>query len=215
MSKIFGFSKKVIFYYFIIFSFHNISIAEEETLLILGDSISAGYGINKKDNWVFLMQQKFYEEGKSIKLINSSVSGDTTGGGLGRLAKNLKKFNPDFVLIELGGNDALRGYSINLIKSNLEKMIALAKQNKSKVLLMQIRIPPNYGQKYTHAFEIIYVDLAQTEEVYLLPFMLEEIGINSELMQPDGIHPNKKAQPQIAKEMKKNIDKFLLFNQSN
>ena len=215
MSKIFGFSKKVIFYYFIIFSFHNISIAEEETLLILGDSISAGYGINKKDNWVFLMQQKFYEEGRSIKLINSSVSGDTTGGGLGRMEKNLKKFNPDFVLIELGGNDALRGYSINLIKSNLEKMIALAKQNKSKVLLMQIRIPPNYGQKYTLAFEKIYVDLAQTEEVYLLPFMLEEIGINSELMQPDGIHPNKKAQPQIAKEMKKNIDKFLLFNQSN
>ena len=161
------------------------------------------------------MQQKFYEEGKSIKLINSSVSGDTTGGGLGRLAKNLKKFNPDFVLIELGGNDALRGYSINLIKSNLEKMIALAKQNKSKVLLMQIRIPPNYGQKYTLAFEKIYVDLAQTEEVYLLPFMLEEIGINSELMQPDGIHPNKKAQPLIAKEMKKNIDKLLLFNQSN
>ena len=215
MSKIFGFSKKVIFYYFIVFSFHNISIAEEETLLILGDSISAGYGINKKDNWVFLMQQKFYEEGRSINLINSSVSGDTTGGGLGRLAKNLKKFNPDFVLIELGGNDALRGYSINLIKSNLEKMIALAKQNKSKVLLMQIRIPPNYGQKYTLAFEKIYVDLAQTKEVYLLPFMLKEIGINSELMQPDGIHPNKKAQPLIAKEMKKNIDKFLLFNQSN
>ncbi len=215
MSKIFGFSKKVIFYYFIIFSFHNISIAEEETLLILGDSISAGYGINKKDNWVYLMQQKFYEEGKSIKLINSSVSGDTTGGGLGRLAKNLKNFNPDFVLIELGGNDALRGYSINLIKSNLEKMIALAKENKSKVLLMQIRIPPNYGQKYTLAFEKIYMDLARTEEVYLLPFMLEEVGINSELMQPDGIHPNIKAQPLIAKEMKKNIDKFLLFNQSN
>ena len=215
MSKIFGFSKKVIFYYFIIFSFHNISIAEEEKLLILGDSISAGYGVNKKDNWVYLIQQKFNEEGKSIKLINSSVSGDTTGGGLGRLAKNLKKFNPDFVLIELGGNDALRGYSINLIKSNLEKMIALVKQNKSKVLLMQIRIPPNYGQKYTLAFEKIYVDLAQTEEVYLLPFMLEEIGINSELMQPDGIHPNKRAQSLIAKEMKKNIDKFLLFNKSN
>ena len=161
------------------------------------------------------MQQKFDEEGNSIKLINSSVSGDTTGGGLGRLAKNLKKFKPDFVLIELGGNDALRGYSIKLIKSNLEKMIALIKQNKSKVLLMQIRIPPNYGQKYMLAFEKIYKDLALSEEVYLMPFMLEEIGINSELMQPDGIHPNKKAQPQIAKEMKKNIDKFLLFNQSN
>jgi acyl-CoA thioesterase-1 len=215
MSKIFGFSKKVIFYYFIIFSFHNISIAEEETLLILGDSISAGYGINKKDNWVYLMQQKFDEEGNSVKLINSSVSGDTTGGGLGRLAKTLNKFDPDFVLIELGGNDALRGYSIKLIKSNLKKMIALIKQNKSKVLLMQIRIPPNYGQKYMLAFEKIYKDLALSEEVYLIPFMLEEIGINSDLMQPDGIHPNKKAQSLIAKDVKKNIDKFLLINQSN
>ena len=211
MSKIFGFLKKVIFYYLIIFSFTNIIIAEEETLLILGDSISAGYGINQKDNWVSMLQSKFNNDGTSIKLINSSVSGDTTSGGLQRLKRDLQKFDPDYVLIELGGNDALRGYPIKRIKDNLQTMIALIKNNNSKALLMQIRVPPNYGQKYTLAFERIYLELASTEEIYFLPFMLENVGLNPDLMQPDGIHPNAKAQPLIAKDMKKNLDSLLLF----
>ena len=211
MSKIFGFLKKVIFYYLIIFSFTNIIIAEEETLLILGDSISAGYGINQKDNWVSMLQSKFKNDGTSIKLINSSVSGDTTSGGLQRLRRDLQKFDPDYVLIELGGNDALRGYPIKRIKDNLQTMIALIKSNNSKALLMQIRIPPNYGQKYTLAFERIYLELASSEEIYFLPFMLENVGLNPDLMQPDGIHPNAKAQPLIAKDMKKNLDSLLLF----
>ena len=212
MSKIFGFLKKVIFYYLIIFSFTNTIIAEEETLLILGDSISAGYGINQKDNWVSELQTKFDNDGTSIKLINSSVSGDTTSGGLQRLRRDLQKFDPDYVLIELGGNDALRGYPIKRIKDNLQTMIALIKNNNSKALLMQIRIPPNYGQKYTLAFERIYLELAASEEIYFLPFMLENVGLNPDLMQPDGIHPNAKAQPLIAKDMKKNLDSLLLFN---
>ena len=211
MSKIFGFLKKVIFYYLIIFSFTNIIIAEDETLLILGDSISAGYGINQKDNWVSVLQSKFDNDGTSIKLINSSVSGDTTSGGLQRLRRDLQKFDPDYVLIELGGNDALRGYPIKRIKDNLQTMIALIKSNNSKALLMQIRIPPNYGQKYTLAFEKIYLELAASEEIYFLPFMLENVGLNPDLMQPDGIHPNAKAQPLIAKDMKKNLDSLLLF----
>ena len=211
MSKIFGFLKKVIFYYLIIFSFTIIIIAEEETLLILGDSISAGYGINQKDNWVSVLQSKFDNDGTSIKLINSSVSGDTTSGGLQRLRRDLQKFDPDYVLIELGGNDALRGYPIKRIKDNLQTMIALIKSNNSKALLMQIRIPPNYGQKYTLAFERIYLELASSEEIYFLPFMLENVGLNPDLMQPDGIHPNAKAQPLIAKDMKKNLDSLLLF----
>ena len=211
MSKIFGFLKKVIFYFLIIFSFTNIIIAEEETLLILGDSISAGYGINQKDNWVSVLQSKFDNDGTSIKLINSSVSGDTTSGGLQRLRRDLQKFDPDYVLIELGGNDGLRGYPIKRIKNNLQTMIALIKNNNSKALLMQIRIPPNYGQKYTLAFERIYLELAASEEIYFLPFMLENVGLNPDLMQPDGIHPNAKAQTLIAKDMKKNLDSLLLF----
>ena len=211
MSKIFGFFKKIILYFLSIFSFTNIIIAEEETLLILGDSISAGYGINQKDNWVSMLQSKFNNDGTSIKLINSSVSGDTTSGGLQRLRRDLQKFDPDYVLIELGGNDALRGYPIKRIKDNLQTMIALIKNNNSKALLMQIRIPPNYGQKYTLAFERIYLELAASEEIYFLPFMLENVGLNPDLMQPDGIHPNAKAQPLIAKDMKKNLDSLLLF----
>jgi acyl-CoA thioesterase-1 len=211
MSKIFGFLKKIIFYSLIIFSFTNIITAEEETLLILGDSISAGYGINQKDNWVSVLQNKFDNDGTSIKLINSSVSGDTTSGGLQRLKRDLQKFDPDYVLIELGGNDALRGYPIKRIKDNLQTMIALIKNNNSKALLMQIKIPPNYGRKYTLAFERIYLELAASEEIYFLPFMLENIGLNPDLMQPDGIHPNAKAQPLIAKDMKKNLDSLLLF----
>ena len=211
MSKIFGFLKKIIFYSLIIFSFTNIITAEEETLLILGDSISAGYGINQKDNWVSVLQNKFDNDGTSIKLINSSVSGDTTSGGLQRLKRDLQKFDPDYVLIELGGNDALRGYPIKRIKDNLQTMIALIKNNNSKALLMQIKIPPNYGRKYTLAFERIYLELAASEEIYFLPFMLENIGLNPDLMQPDGIHPNAKAQPLISKDMKKNLDSLLLF----
>ena len=211
MSKIFGFFKKIILYFLIIFSFTNIIIAKEGTLLILGDSISAGYGINQKDNWVSLLQEEFYKEGTSLKLINSSVSGDTTSGGLERLKEDLKISNPDYVLIELGGNDALRGYPVKKIKDNLKQMISLVKANNSKPLLMQIRIPPNYGQKYTYAFEKIYVDLALAENINLLPFMLENIGVNSDLMQSDGIHPNKKAQEMIAKDVKKNLNKVLFF----
>ena len=158
-----------------------------------------------------MLQSKFDNDGTSIKLINSSVSGDTTSGGLQRLRRDLQKFDPDYVLIELGGNDALRGYPIKRIKDNLQTMIALIKNNNSKALLMQIRIPPNYGQKYTLAFERIYLELAASEEIYFLPFMLENIGLNPDLMQPDGIHPNAKAQPLIAKDMKKNLDSLLLF----
>ena len=170
-----------------------------------------GHGINQKDNWVSLLQEEFYKEGTSLKLINSSVSGDTTSGGLERLKEDLKISNPDYVLIELGGNDALRGYPVKKIKDNLKQMISLVKANNSKPLLMQIRIPPNYGQKYTYAFEKIYVDLALAENINLLPFMLENIGVNSDLMQSDGIHPNKKAQEMIAKNVKKNLNKVLFF----
>ena len=128
-----------------------------------------------------------------------------------RLKRDLQKFDPDYVLIELGGNDALRGYPIKRIKDNLQTMISLIKNNNSKVLLMQIRIPPNYGQKYTLSFERIYKELASSKEIYFLHFMLENIGLNPDLMQPDGIHPNAKAQPLIAKDMKKNLDSLLLF----
>ena len=184
-------------------------IAETKKLLILGDSISAGYGIDASANWVSLLQNEFDKENLNITLINSSVSGDTSIGGLSRIKTALRNFNPEFVLIELGGNDALRGYPPKNIKNNLSEIIKEVKKNGSKPFLMQIRIPPNYGKQYTIAFESVFQDLAMKENIPLIPFMLDEIALDEDLMQVDGIHPNTKAQPKIAVFLKKELVSFL------
>ena len=187
---------RVIFTVLLFFSYSI--IAETKKLLILGDSISAGYGIDVSANWVSLLQNEFDKENLNITLINSSVSGDTSIGGLSRIKTALRNFNPEFVLIELGGNDALRGYPPKNIENNLSEIIKEVKKNGSKPFLMQIRIPPNYGKQYTIAFESVFQDLAKKENIPLIPFMLDEIALDKDLMQVDGIHPNTKAQPKIA-----------------
>lgn len=180
--------------------------AQSKKLLILGDSISAGYGIKESENWVSLLQSEFDKE--VLEIFNSSVSGETTIGGLSRISTALDKFNPDFVLIELGGNDALRGYPPIRIKNNLKNIILKIKENDAIPLLMQIRIPPNYGQKYVLAFEGVFKEISQEEEISLIPFMLNNVALDKSLMQRDGIHPNVKAQPIIAKFLKENLLKF-------
>ena len=195
---------------FTILLFFSYSItAETKKLLILGDSISAGYGIAASANWVTLLQNEFDKENINITLINSSVSGDTSIGGLSRIKTALRNFNPEFVLIELGGNDALRGYPPKNIENNLSEIIKEVKKNGSKPFLMQIRIPPNYGKQYTIAFESVFQDLAKKENIPLIPFMLDEIALDEDLMQVDGIHPNTKAQPKIAVFLKKELVSFL------
>ena len=184
-------------------------IAETKKLLILGDSISAGYGIDASANWVSLLQNEFDKESLNITLINSSVSGDTSIGGLSRIKTALRNFNPEFVLIELGGIDALRGYPPKNIENNLSEIIKEVKKNGSKPFLMQIRIPPNYGKRYTIAFESLFQDLAKKENIPLIPFMLDQIALDKNLMQLDGIHPNTKAQPKIAIFLKKELVSFL------
>ena len=198
---------RVIFTILLFFSYSI--IAETKKLLILGDSISAGYGIDASANWVSLLQNEFDKENLNITLINSSVSGDTSIGGLARIKTALRNFNPEFVLIELGGNDALRGYPPKNIKNNLSEIIKEVKKNGSKPFLMQIRIPPNYGKQYTIAFESVFQDLAKKENIPLIPFMLDEIALDEDLMQVDGIHPNTKAQPKIAVFLKKELVSFL------
>ena len=198
---------RVIFTILLFFSYSI--IAETKKLLILGDSISAGYGIDASANWVSLLQNEFDKENLNITLINSSVSGDTSIGGLSRIKTALRNFNPEFVLIELGGNDALRGYPPKNIENNLSEIIKEVKKNGSKPFLMQIRIPPNYGKQYTIAFESVFQDLAKKENIPLIPFMLEEIALDEDLMQVDGIHPNTKAQPKIAVFLKKELVSFL------
>ena len=200
---------KNLFIFVLIFS--NSIIADDKKLLILGDSISAGFGIKESQNWTTLLKSSFSKEGKSLKIINSSISGDTTSGGLSRISRDLNTYEPDFVLVELGGNDALRGYPISRIKQNLLKIVSIISNNQSIAIIMQIKIPPNYGKKYIEAFENIYSEVASETDAKLISFMLENVALKEDLMQPDGIHPNEKAQPVIAEQIKEEIG-YLIFN---
>ena len=200
---------KIIFILFLTFSYSI--TAETKKLLILGDSISAGFGIKESQNWTTLLKSSFSKEGKSLEIINSSISGDTTSGGLSRINRDLNTYKPDFVLVELGGNDALRGYPISRIKQNLLKIISIISNNQSIPIIMQIKIPPNYGKKYIEAFENIYSEVASETDAKLISFMLENVALREDLMQPDGIHPNEKAQPFITEQIKKEIG-YLIFN---
>ena len=201
---------KKLFIFVLIFS--NSIIADDKKLLILGDSISAGFGIKESQNWTTLMKSSFSREGKNLKIINSSISGDTTSGGLSRISRDLNTYEPDFVLVELGGNDALRGYPISRIKQNLLKIVSKISSNQSIPIIMQIKIPPNYGKKYIGAFENIYSEVASETDAKLISFMLENVALRDDLMQPDGIHPNEKAQTVIAEQVKEEIG-YLIFNQ--
>ena len=200
---------KNLFIFVLIFS--NSIIADDKKLLILGDSISAGFGIKESQNWTTLLKSSFSKEGKSLEIINSSISGDTTSGGLSRINRDLNTYKPDFVLVELGGNDALRGYPISRIKQNLLKIVSIISNNQSIAIIMQIKIPPNYGKKYIEAFENIYSEVASETDAKLISFMLENVALKEDLMQPDGIHPNEKAQPVIAEQIKEEIG-YLIFN---
>ena len=182
----------------LMFSLSTYSDFKNESLLIYGDSISAGYGMSKEKQWSVILQDIINRDNLKINVINSSVSGETTSGGLARISQIIKSINPDYLLLELGGNDALRGYPPRQIATNLVAIIKIADSANTKVLLMQIRIPPNYGSRYQKAFESIYSNIASETSATLIPFMLEEVALNEELMLPDGIHPKASAQPLIA-----------------
>lgn len=171
--------------------FSQVSFAQK--LLILGDSLSAAYGMQQQQGWPHLLQQDTHWQ-----LINASISGETTAGGLARLPALLQQHNPDAVLIELGGNDGLRGFAIATAKANLNEIITLVKQHNAMPVLMQIRIPPNYGPRYVQQFSAIYPQLAEQHQITLWPFFMDNIATNAELMLPDGIHPNQAAQPLIS-----------------
>ena len=176
----------------------NTSSEEDKSILIYGDSISAGYGMEKESQWSESLKTLLSDKGFKISVHNRSISGETTGGGLSRISRTLDELKPTFLLLELGGNDALRGYPPKKIYENLNKMIEASKERGIDVFLMQIRILPNYGKRYQTQFESIYPTLSKEKEVILLPFMLNDIALKKELMLSDGIHPNKDAQPLIA-----------------
>jgi len=166
--------------------------------VVLGDSISAGYGIEVSQGWVQLLQQKLNEKGINYIIHNESISGDTTAGGLARIDRALSLHKPDVVIIELGANDGLRGLPPALIKSNLAEIAQRAQQAGAKVLLLSMKIPPNYGKRYTDLFYTIYPQLATELRIPYVPFVMEDVALSKDMMQPDGLHPNAKGQPFIA-----------------
>ena len=171
--------------------------AQEYSLLVLGDSISAGYGIALKRGWVHLLQQRLHKQGYRYKVINASISGDTTRGARVRLGKILSEQRPAVSLIELGGNDGLRGLSLEEMSANLAAIIQELKKCDSTIVLIPMQLPPNYGQVYNTRFENVYQELADTHNIVLADFILQGIADNAELMQSDGIHPKAVAQPFI------------------
>ncbi|MDB6051803.1 MAG: tesA [Pseudomonas sp.] len=167
------------------------------TVLIVGDSISAAFGLDTRLGWVSLLDQRLQKEGIADKVINASISGDTSAGGQARLPALLAEHKPQLVILELGGNDGLRGQQPANLQQNLASMIDASRAAGAKVLLLGMRIPPNYGPRYTEAFAAVYGNLAQEKKVPLVPFFLEGVGGIPELMQADGLHPAVAAQGKL------------------
>ncbi|OBT07994.1 arylesterase [Vibrio sp. UCD-FRSSP16_10] len=178
-------------------------------ILVLGDSLSAGYQMPIEKAWPTLLPDELAKKGHQMRIINGSISGDTTGNGLARLPALLQQYNPEYVVIELGANDGLRGFSPKLIQNNLIKLIDLSQDSGAKVILMQIQVPPNYGKRYTQAFEQVYPTVSKQKNTDLIPFFLTEIITNPDLMMEDGLHPTEQAQPWIAQFVAKQIDPIL------
>jgi len=166
-------------------------------ILVVGDSISAAFGLDSSKGWVALLQKRLADEGFAQTVVNASISGDTSRGGLSRLPALLAAQRPEIVIIELGGNDGLRGQSLPQLQQNLARMVELSKDSGAQVLLLGMLLPPNYGERYNAAFAAVYREVADTQQVALLPFFLEGVGGVAGMMQSDGIHPTAGAQPRL------------------
>lgn len=171
--------------------------AAAQGILILGDSISAAFGLEISDGWVNLLERRLEAQNLPFEVHNASVSGDTTAGGLARLPALLARHEPNLVVIELGGNDGLRGLPTDKMQQNLAAMVERSRAAGAEVVLLGMRIPPNYGVRYTSAFEQVFRDVAEQQQVPLVPFVLEGVAGVPELMQADGVHPNAQGQPGI------------------
>jgi acyl-CoA thioesterase-1 len=172
--------------------------AETPAILVFGDSISAGFGLaHVEQGWVEMLRTKLTDEGYGYQVVNASVSGETTAGGLARLPRALALHHPQIVIIELGGNDGLRALPVDQMRANLAKMVDLSVGMGARVLLLGIRIPPNYGPEFTEKFRSIFANVAQDKKVPLVPFLLTDIALSPNLMQADGVHPNELGQPKL------------------
>jgi len=192
--------------------------AKETTLLILGDSLSAAYGLKQEQGWVSLLQDAWQSKGENAEnaenaanVVNAAISGETTDGALARLPRLLKQHRPTHIFVELGGNDGLQGHPVSKMRGNLEKIIQLSQKNEVKVILQQMQIPTNYGKRYTQMFTRTYAQLAEKHNVIMLPFFLQNIALDKSLMLRDGIHPNAEAQIIIAKDMQKKLGNIIFY----
>ena len=185
------------------------AFATNPKILIYGDSLSAAYGIPQQQGWAALLKKKLAQENLKYEVVNASIGGETTDGGLTRLAGTIRQVKPTIIILELGANDGLRGLPINNMRDNLSAMIQLCKKSGIKVLLLGMKIPPNYGVKYTEAFSQTYEQLAKQHKVALLPFMLENVAARPDLIQTDGLHPNALGQPVILENIWPELRKLL------
>ncbi|HEX9208643.1 MAG TPA: arylesterase [Steroidobacteraceae bacterium] len=179
------------------------------SILVLGDSLSAAYGIRVDQGWVALLQARLRAKGYDHRVVNASSSGETTGGALARLPRALATHRPAIVIVELGGNDGLRGLPVADVRANLQSIIDLSQRAGARILLVGIRIPPNYGPTYTREFERMYSDLARVRALPHVPFLLADVALDENLMQDDGLHPNAAAQPRLLDAVWKPLEPML------
>ena len=173
------------------------AMAADRTILVLGDSLSAAYGLRPEQGWVALLSERLKAQGYGYRVVNASVSGETTLGGLQRLPRALGQHQPAIVVLELGANDGLRGLPVRETRSNLQQMVRLSRASGARVLLVGIRIPPNYGPRYAGEFERIFPELARELDLPLVPFLLRDVALQPDLMQGDGLHPTAAAEPRV------------------
>ena len=172
-------------------------MASDRTILVLGDSLSAAYGLSADQGWVALLQKRLHERGYGYEVVNASVSGETTSGGLQRLPRALELHKPGIVILELGANDGLRGLPLATASGNLRRMVGLARQANARVLLVGMKIPPNYGPRYTEEFAQMFSDIARSSDLPLVPFLLQSVALDPSRMQADGLHPNARGEPAV------------------
>jgi acyl-CoA thioesterase I len=190
----------------------SMTVMAQNRILIVGDSISAGFGLDHGQEWAALLQKKLQEEQLNYQVVNASISGDTTAGGLARIEKLLVENKPQWVLIELGANDGLRGLSPKEMKKNLAQSILLSQKMGAKVLLLEVKIPPNYGKRYLDEFSAVYSQLSTELDVPFVPSIMEDVALHKELMQKDLLHPNALAQPLLLNKIWQTLKSLLYSN---
>ena len=202
------------FMVFMGFNTNPVQAQSQDVMLVMGDSLSAAYGMSTEQGWVALLQQKLNQQTQdklfNIKVVNASLSGETTSGGLQRLPNLIKRHQPSYVILELGANDALRGQNLSATEHNLANMIEISRQAGAKVLLLGIRLPTNYGPAYDARLAQTYLSLAETYQLDLDPFFLEDVALDPDLMQNDALHPNPKAQPIILQRLWPKLTRLIL-----